>query len=73
MKGYKPARIGNSEPRRAPGRKIELKEGFKAEGIVANFNILLDVATQASIKNKFYQEVPGGVQESADYRMCRRV
>jgi hypothetical protein len=41
VRGYKPAEIGNSLPKRVPQRKIELTQGFKAEGIVANFNILL--------------------------------
>jgi hypothetical protein len=42
VRGYKPAEIGNSLPKRVPQRKIELTQGFKAEGIVANFNILLE-------------------------------
>jgi hypothetical protein len=41
VRGYKPAEIGNSLPKRVPQRKIELTQGFKAEGIVANFNILI--------------------------------
>jgi hypothetical protein len=47
VRGYKPAEIGNSLPKRVPQRKIELTQGFKAEGIVANFNILLNLTHKA--------------------------